>query len=414
MRRDAQVGVQPRAQRAQDEAQRRAQDAHADRYREVERRLPAGDVVVDVGDAERVDGRLPHADAEQADEEDGEHDGGVLGLDAVLGLARRRVGGRRGEQRRPRVVAAGVQAQRQRRVAVGVRRAAHVGREHLDGARPAAVASEVAHARRRHAREQPVVGLDELVAEEEVRQRAGEGGDGEEHHAPGDPLGPVTLAAVVGEQKRRADLADLGGAHDDARRLGLDLEELLDGGDDADEVGVVHALQHPRDAEGDEEGLLGGEDLHPARRARPDAAAQVVARRLRLRRAVARARRQRRLVVVAHQRLGGGLEGVPVGGAVVGRRAAVGLVRLVLPEVGGAADGALERGGRVQRRQRVQPRHAAQPVAAPGRRAAPVPPSPLAHRGATAPPLLAAAAITASAASRSSLSERRRRQPSWR
>jgi len=76
----------------------------------------------------------------------------------------------------------------------------------------------------------------------------------------------VTLAAVVGEQERAADLADLSGAHDQSGGLGLDLEKLLDGGDDRDEVGVVHALQHPRDAEDGKEGLLGGERLHPARR----------------------------------------------------------------------------------------------------------------------------------------------------
>lgn len=107
-------------------------------------------------------------------------------------------------------------------------------------------------------------------------ESAPEGGDSEEDHAPSDPLRPVTLAAVVGEQERAADLSDFGGTHDQSGGLGLDLEELLDGGDDRDKVGVVHALQHPRDAEDGEEGLLGGKRLHPSRRPPPQSALELL------------------------------------------------------------------------------------------------------------------------------------------
>lgn len=45
--------------------------------------------------------------------------------------------------------------------------------------------------------EQHLVLKNQLFAEDKVGYRAGERAHGEEDHAPGDPLGPVTLAAII-------------------------------------------------------------------------------------------------------------------------------------------------------------------------------------------------------------------------
>lgn len=87
----------------------------------------------------------------------------------------------------------------------------------------------------------------------------------------------MTLTTVVREQQGTADLPDLGGAHDDPRRFRLDLKQLLDGGEHADEVREEHALEHARQAEHGEEHLLGGERLEPrGREAAAEAAAQLL------------------------------------------------------------------------------------------------------------------------------------------
>jgi len=48
-----------------------------------------------------------------------------------------------------------------------------------------------------NAAEQHLVLTDQLFAEDKVGYRAGERAHGEENHAPGYPLGPVTLAAII-------------------------------------------------------------------------------------------------------------------------------------------------------------------------------------------------------------------------
>lgn len=88
--------------------------------------------------------------------------------------------------------------------------------------------------------------MNQLFAENKMGYRAGERAHGKEDHAPGYPLGPVTLAAVVCQQQGGSDLTDLRGRHDDARRFRLDLEELLYCRDDRHEVRVVHTLKYLR------------------------------------------------------------------------------------------------------------------------------------------------------------------------
>jgi len=116
-----------------------------------------------------------------------------------------------------------------------------------------------------------------VVAEQEVWRRARQRGHAEQHHAGRYPPGPVPLAAVVREQQRRTDLSDLGGAEHQSHGLALQLEQLLQRGDDAHEIRGEHALQHPAEAERGKEHLLGREHLHPLGPARPDAALRVAA-----------------------------------------------------------------------------------------------------------------------------------------
>lgn len=94
------------------------------------------------------------------------------------------------------------------------------------------------------AAEQHFVLKNQLFPEDKVGYRAGERAHGEEDHAPGYPLGPVTLAAIIRQQQGGSDLTDLRGRHDNARRLRLDLEEFLYGRDDGDKIRIVHALKH--------------------------------------------------------------------------------------------------------------------------------------------------------------------------
>ena len=54
---------------------------------------------------------------------------------------------------------------------------------------------------------------------------------------------------------------------DDAGGFGLDLEEFLDGGEDADEVSVEHSLEDAGQAEDGQKHLLGSQRLQPTGRA---------------------------------------------------------------------------------------------------------------------------------------------------
>jgi len=103
----------------------------------------------------------------------------------------------------------------------------------------------------------------QLLAEDEMGQGAGEGGNGEEDHAAGYPPGAMTPSGEVGQQHGRAYLTHLTGTQQDTRGLRLDLEELLDGGDHGHKVGHVHALQDVGQQEDHHEDMCRGESPCP-------------------------------------------------------------------------------------------------------------------------------------------------------
>ena len=71
----------------------------------------------------------------------------------------------------------------------------------------------------------------------------------------------MALPAVISEKESPANLPDFGGAHYDASRLRLDLEEFLDCRQHADKVSVEHALEYAGQAEDGQEHLFGGKRL---------------------------------------------------------------------------------------------------------------------------------------------------------
>lgn len=71
---------------------------------------------------------------------------------------------------------------------------------------------------------QNYTGVHQLLAEDEMRQGAGEGGDGEQDHAAGNPSRTMSSAGEVGQQHGRAYLTHLTGAQQNSRGLRLDLE----------------------------------------------------------------------------------------------------------------------------------------------------------------------------------------------
>lgn len=86
------------------------------------------------------------------------------------------------------------------------------------------------------------VGVLQLGAEHEVRNRTAECTNGKEEHAARNPSGTMAATGEIGEEQGGADLADFGDTEQHAGSLGFDLEEFLDGREDADDVGEVHAL----------------------------------------------------------------------------------------------------------------------------------------------------------------------------
>jgi len=253
----AEVRVQAGAQGAQQEPERRAEYADADGDGEVQRGLATGYVVIDERYSQRVDGRLTDAHAQQTGEEYDQYDLRVPGLFQLFGQF---------------VLFAHLVLDQRLRTGLSVsefRGHAHVGRVivgQVGGVAFGPGESAAAHIGRRRIL---------MVAEQEVRRRARERGHAEQHHAGRYPPGPVSLAAVVREQQRRTDLSDFGGAEHQSHGLALQLEQLLQRGDDAHEIRGEHSLQHPAEAERGQEHLLGREHLHPLGPARPDAALHV-------------------------------------------------------------------------------------------------------------------------------------------
>jgi len=192
------VHIPAGAEAAENETRSGSQDPHANGDGHVHGRLFAAHIVIDIGNAQGGHGGLANAGAQQAAKENAKHDDGNLGVGGLLQLAL--------------LVAL---AARERFIAA---QGAEIGIRLPEGGGGLRLL-------------QDHTGVHQLLAEDEMGQGAGEGGNGEEDHAAGYPPGAMTPSGEVGQQHGRAYLTHLTGTQQDTRGLRLDLEELLDGGD---------------------------------------------------------------------------------------------------------------------------------------------------------------------------------------